>query len=298
MAVHRKKRGVVKDTKQAQISPVAIIVLFVILGITAAVFLFGNDKLLGRQFDILTNEIEQYEDANFAYDTPYLVTTGTLSVSYSNGDCWYCGAMRDGVDSSDCRGMCCRSNCPSDAQILPNVPYYNQCGLENNRRLCETACGPTSLKMGLGYYGRDVSIHTLYRKAGTYRLGTEITRLASVAEDDFNLGSEVIYAQDRFRTQNSMWEFLQDEIAEGNPVIIANRISERRETCATNSGHYFLLVGISEDKAIVNDPYTGIQCGQEVGNHIVLSKDYLFSIWNRANYRAVPLDGQRGGTPV
>lgn len=279
-------------TKRGEYSPVMVIVVFVIIGITASIFLFGNDRLFGRQLDILGNEIDQYGDIDFAYDAPYLISTGELSVSYSNGQCWYCGSMRNRVDSDECSGLCCRSGCPTSVQILPQVPYFNQCGLEDNRRLCETACGPTSMKMAVGYYGHDASIHTLYREAGTYSRGTEIARLPGVAEN-YQLNSDVILAQDTYRTQDGMWTFLTDEIAQGNPVILSNRIDRKVQTCATNSGHYFLLVGIGPELAIINDPYTGSLCSQEVGNHIVMDRSYLFHVWNQGNYRAVTLRGQR-----
>ena len=179
--------------RKAEVDPIKLIVLFIIVGIVAATILFANNQFLGKEFSFLDNllgkQTDEFESASAAF-LPFEV--GELQAMHFNNECWYCGTLKSSAGSEYCTGDCCRGACPSDAKIL-DVPYYNQCGL-GTQRYCRTACGPVSVKMGLSYYGTEVSLSNLYSDIGTTRSGSSLEGISSIADEYGVVSKEVTYS--------------------------------------------------------------------------------------------------------
>lgn len=103
-------------------------------------------------------------------------------------------------------------------------------------------CGPSSLKMVLGYYGILKTENELAKLCGSdSKIGTRAPRLVAVAKE---LGMESFFSD-----ESSLSELRRWVVEKGVPVIV-NWFSE-------DKGHYSPVVAITEKAVIMMDPELG-----------------------------------------
>lgn len=116
-------------------------------------------------------------------------------------------------------------------------------------------CGPASLKMVLGYYGRSVAERQLGRLAGTTAAhGTPATGLVRAAE---HLGFRATWRQ------SGTIAALRQYVRRGVPVIV--------NWFSTDEGHYSVVVGLDQRRIALQDP--------ELGRVRWLSLDTFRRVW-------------------
>lgn len=136
------------------------------------------------------------------------------------------------------KGARFESNSPG--KVVVAVPQRTQFAPENGVYK-SSWCGPTSLGMIFEYYGirrttADIAKNTYNFKE---RNGTPSAKMAEEARKQG-------FSDSRVETGKTMG-FLEETCRTGRPVIVNVDVSWK-------SGHYMVVVGVTADKVIVNDP--------------------------------------------
>ncbi len=127
------------------------------------------------------------------------------------------------------------------------VPYFKQ----------ETiyTCGPSSLRMILGFYGIHNSEKELAENLGTNdAIGTERVRMGEVAKMNGLLPHE--------RSDASLGD-LRAFLDLGLPTIV--RFVEPSQ----NTDHYGVVIGMSDEEIVIHDPWNGPEMTYELGMFFV-----------------------------
>ncbi len=226
----------------------------------------------------------------------------TVAGTYS-GLCTYCGKNKElffdyypeDFNEAGCslgtssEPRCCQGKCPPEALVL-EVPYYAQCSFSNRgstHKPCAAGCGPTSVKMafeaaGLGVLDIYGTWDALWTSASA---GTDRARIKSYAQ------TKGIFVADGADMQ---WDALQEHILQGHPIIFnpTQEYNDERycyglSSCPTG-GHYFVVVGISPETLIINEPYPWWSpVSFSSGNNLVLRKETiqrLYAVSGRVYY--------------
>lgn len=200
-----------------------------------------------------------------------------------DGQCSYCGVntelLKQWDPDSYCGDTCCRGMCPPDSYILP-VPFQSQCTYpsDQDNKYCYNSCGPTSMLMALRYYKQvqDVSINNKFLNIGyLWNNGncasTGSNRGCHASSFAVNVGTDAGLIVSVI--SNPSFEEFGSHVKQDNPVIVWNSLGKGDdERCEDASfGHFFLLVGVSDKYAIVNEPYV-MGCNPSFGDHLVLNR--------------------------
>lgn len=155
------------------------------------------------------------------------------------------------------------------ARDLP-VPQYSQ--LEQDPAVAREICSPTSLSMVLNFWGKGKSVREVYqgvRDARTGIFGNWPLNVAYAGSLGFNAYVDRFYSVEQ----------LQNEIAQGRPVIISIRFGPGQlDNSPINSttGHLIVVRGFtSEGDFIVNDPIAP----KSSGVRLVYKEAQLGRVW-------------------
>ena len=124
-------------------------------------------------------------------------------------------------------------------------------------------CGPTSLRMVLKYFGKNITKEEIIKKIGLKKYGVRTIDLANFAR---NLGFKVYcYSNNKILflgkanikkpSKSDILNFLKI----GLPVIISIRSYVLFNEERSEEGHFIVIVGYENKKFIYNDPYVGKQ---------------------------------------
>ncbi len=197
----------------------------------------------------------------------------------------------------------------ADSHVL-DVPYRNQ--LDGSPSALSN-CGPSSLAMALGYYGRNDSTWDLRVRAmkrqhswvddeGGYsdRYGVFVYNLAAVAED-MGLHVQGLWLRegariDRLRPWRA--DDLRREIAANHPVIVqvAYRALPRHSTSLAVDDHFIVVHGVIGDAFVYSDPLGNASGGPRLS----ISERQLMGAMDRAETPGVGfavVDGKRTPNP-
>lgn len=229
----------------------------------------------------------------------------TVAGAYS-GLCTYCGKNKELFNDyhpedfaeAECslgtssEPRCCQGKCPPDALVL-QVPYYAQCSFPNRGsayKPCYAGCGPTSVKMAFEAAGLGVlDLYNVWGTLGTSAsAGTDRARIKSYAQ------SQGIFVADG---ADLGWDAIQEHILQGHPIIFnpTQQYNDERYCYGLGDcpegpdhGHYFVVVGISPETLIINEPYPWWSpVSFSSGNNLVLRKETvqkLYAVSGRVYY--------------
>ena len=167
-----------------------------------------------------------------------------------------------------------------------NVPLFKQ------RR---NTCGPTSLRMMLAYFGRDIQESEIIKSVGGIKkYGVRTVKLAKFVKElgfkteclSYNRKLAVGKAKIKKPNIGDILKYLKQKI----PVIICVRCSLFYNCIARpkDKGHFVVITGYKNNFFWYNDPYDGkrhkIKEGELVFawfNNVLDSSAYLLAIWPR-----------------
>ena len=145
-------------------------------------------------------------------------------------------------------------------------------------------CGPAALAMVLQAYGIDVSIGQIRARANeiqgtsSYDDGVALDYLQSIGQET-GLRTEGLTTGDGHYRAWSMADVIR-EVRSGYPVITLVHYATLPDhaTSQSSSDHYIVVIGVTRDGFVVNDPaFTS-----DGGLHRVLRPDQLIAAWRDA----------------
>lgn len=158
----------------------------------------------------------------------------------------------------------------TDEGAILKVPEYYQIDAENEAGYdTGTLCGPTSLSMLLDFHGVDNTIGDMASRVYVKGSGSSADTLVKEAK---------LKGFDKARYEvGKDLEFVEKSIRAGKPFI-ANIIDP-----TSGNGHYVVVIGITGDKVIINDPITS-------GIRLEWTRDEFMKAWKGRSCRAIILE--------
>lgn len=149
-------------------------------------------------------------------------------------------------------------DCPQRSQLDPaNGQYRNYW------------CGPTSLGMVYEYYGRKETTAQVADRIYDFA-GNTGTYAGSIINDAKKNG----FPNTEMKTGVD-FNYMEQKLKEGKPIIVGVEVSYKY-------GHYMVVVGLSGNNVILNDPYHS-------GVRRVMSRSAFLTDWNGRSRRAIVL---------
>jgi predicted double-glycine peptidase len=157
----------------------------------------------------------------------------------------------------------------SSKEVIVKVPQRTQYDPANGEYQ-NSWCGPTSLAMIFEFYGIKKTTSQVAENTYNFaqRNGTPSNKLAREAQLAGFEASRVETGKDL--------DFLEKTCREGKPVIVNVDV-------AWKSGHYMVVVGMTDDKVIVNDPGR-----REVRRE--LDKEWFMTQWEGRSKRVIIIE--------
>ncbi len=149
-------------------------------------------------------------------------------------------------------------DCPQRSQLDPaNGQYKNYW------------CGPTSLGMVYEYYGRKETTSQVADRIYDFA-GNTGTYAGSIINDAKKNG----FPNTEMKTGVD-FNYMEQKLKEGKPIIVGVEVSYQY-------GHYMVVVGLSGNNVILNDPY-------HPGVRRVMSRSAFLTDWNGRSRRVIVL---------
>lgn len=157
----------------------------------------------------------------------------------------------------------------SEKEVVVKVPQRTQYDPINGNYQ-GSWCGPTSLAMIFDYYGIHKTTAEVAENTYNFeeRNGTPSNKLVTEAKENGFDNSRVETGKDL--------DFLENSCRAGKPVIVNVDV-------AWSSGHYMVVVGMTDDKIIVNDPGR-----QEVRREF--DKEWFMTQWEGRSKRVIVIE--------
>jgi predicted double-glycine peptidase len=157
--------------------------------------------------------------------------------------CFGCATLPPGTPGTPPlkRSEITETNLPGSVMI-ENVPAILQ---------GPSQCGPTSLAMVAGYFGKEITKDQIARETmAAGRKGVQPYHLTAAAKD---LGFSVYQFFDRTKDKNHIKFYL----AQGYPLIVEGTIPakwHRNRSVSTMAKHFIVLIGYNNEGFWINDP--------------------------------------------
>lgn len=153
-----------------------------------------------------------------------------------------------------------------------DVPRYSQ--MEEDASVARVICSPTSLAMVLNYWGENETVREVYQ-------GVRDAQARIYGNWPLNTAYAGVLGYDAYVDRFYSVEQLQNEIAQGRPVIISIRFSARQldnSPIPSTTGHLIVVRGFSpQGDVIVNDPIAPSSSSVR----LVYKRDQLAQVWLR-----------------